>query len=148
MLCMKRYYTLHVPPSYHGKRPFPVVLNFHGGGGNPKTQRHISRMDASADRHGFIVVYPQGTNKKNKLIKGYTWNAGGCCGWAQENKVDDVAFTEALLDSLQADFSIDKKRVYATGISNGAIMSFRLACEMSDRIAAIAPIAGPMEMEN
>lgn len=145
---MKRYFILHVPASYNGERPFPVVLNFHGGGGNSKTQRHISGMNATADRNGFIVVYPQGTNKKGKLVKGYTWNGGGCCGWAQENRIDDVTFTAALLDALQAEFSIDTKRVYATGISNGAIMSYRLACELADRIAAIAPIAGPMEMQS
>lgn len=144
---MKRYFTLHLPASYNRERPAPVVLNFHGGGGNSKTQRHISGMNATADRNGFIAVYPQGTNKKGKLVKGYTWNGGGCCGWAQENRIDDVKFTAALLDALQAEFSIDTKRVYATGISNGAIMSYRLACELADRIAAIAPVAGPMEMQ-
>ncbi len=144
---MKRYFTVHLPASYNRERPAPVVLNFHGGGGNSKTQRHISGMNATADRNGFIVVYPQGTNKKGKLVEGYTWNGGGCCGWAQENGIDDVKFTAALLDALQDEFSIDTKRVYATGISNGAIMSYRLACELADRIAAIAPVAGPMEMQ-
>ncbi len=143
----ERHYSLHVPSSYTSRKAVPVILNFHGGGGNSKTQRHISRMDETADREGFIVVYPQGTNKKSRFFKGYTWNAGGCCGWAQEHKIDDVKFTTMLLDVLEKDFVIDTKRVYATGISNGAIMSYRLACEMADRIAAIAPISGPMEMK-
>jgi len=144
---MDRFFTLHVPPSYTGKTPMPVVLNFHGGGGNAKTQRHISRMDETSDRHSFIVVYPQGTNKKANLMKGYTWNAGSCCGWAQEHKIDDVKFVNKLLDYIEQKFVVDTKRIYSTGISNGAIMSYRLACEMADRIAAIAPISGPMGME-
>lgn len=145
---LQRFFTIHVPSVYDGTKPIPVILNFHGGGGNSKTQRHISRMDASADRNGYIVVYPQGTNKKSQIVKGFTWNAGGCCGWARDNNIDDVGFTAKLLDSLQNEFLIDEKRVYATGISNGAIMSYRLACEMPDRIAAIAPVAGPLEMKN
>ncbi|MEW6426938.1 MAG: PHB depolymerase family esterase [Thermodesulfobacteriota bacterium] len=144
---MERSFTLHVPTSYDGKRPMAVVLNFHGGGGNSKTQRHISRMDATADREGFIVVYPQGTNEKSLIKNGYTWNAGTCCGWAQEHNIDDVRFTGLMLDRLEKEFVVDTKRIYATGISNGALMCYRLACELADRIAAIAPIAGPMGMD-
>lgn len=143
---MKRCYAFHVPPSYDKSRLTPVVLNFHGGGGKPKTQRHASMMNRTSDRGGFIVVYPQGTNRALKLHKGYTWNAGTCCGWAQENKIDDVAYTVALLDDLGKVLCVDRKRVYATGISNGAMMCYRLACELSERIAAIAPVSGPMQM--
>jgi polyhydroxybutyrate depolymerase len=143
---LERYYSFYLPRLYNGKSPMPVVLNFHGGGGNSKTQRHISRMDETADRHGLIVVYPQGTNKESLMRNGYTWNAGSCCGWAQEHGVDDVKFTRMMLDSLEKELAIDPRRIYATGISNGAMMCYRLACEMADRIAAIAPISGPMGM--
>lgn len=142
----KRYYSIHVPPSYDKSRPTPVVLNFHGGGGNSKLQRNASQMDSVSDRKGFITVYPQGTNKKFKLYAGYTWNAGTCCGWAKKNNIDDVAYTAALLDDLSKILNVDGKRVYATGVSNGAMMCYRLACELSDRIAAIAPVSGPMQM--
>ena len=73
-----------------------------------------------------------------------TWNGGNCCGYAQWNKVDDVGFTRALLDDLAKVVNVDAKRVFATGISNGGIMCYRLASELSDRIAAIAPVAGTM----
>src|SRR5262249_28453659 len=73
-----------------------------------------------------------------------TFNGGNCCGYAKENKIDDVAFVRALLDDLEKTVNVDKKRVYATGMSNGAIMSYLLASELSDRIAAIAPVGGPI----
>jgi polyhydroxybutyrate depolymerase len=105
-------------------------------------------MDADSDRFGFIVVYPEGTNEENRfrLRKGYTWNAGNCCGWAQEHQIDDLSFTTAMLDKLEAQFNIDSKRIYATGFSNGAMMCYRLACELSNRIAAIATVGAPMGM--
>jgi len=143
---MERFYAVHVPRSYVPSRPTPVILNFHGGGGNPKSERTISLMDQASERYGFIVVYPQGTGAKGRLInpQGYTWNAGTCCGWAMEHRIDDVGYTNAMLDDLEKQFNIDKKRVFATGISNGAMMCYRLACELAHRIAAIAPIAGSM----
>jgi polyhydroxybutyrate depolymerase len=143
---LERHYAVHAPPNYDPMRPIAVILNFHGGGGNSKTQRTISQMDQSSDRYGFIVVYPEGTGAKLRLInpEGYTWNAGACCGWAMENRVDDVGFVNAMLDDLEKYYNIDKKRVYATGISNGAMLCYRLACELSHRIAAIAPVAGTM----
>lgn len=143
---LERSYAVHVPGNYTASRATPVILNFHGGGGNPKSERKISMMDQASDRYGFIVVYPQGTGAKGRLINphGYTWNAGTCCGWAMANHIDDVGYTNAMLDDLEKQFNIDKKRVFATGISNGAMMCYRLACELSNRIAAIAPISGTM----
>ena len=110
---LERYYSVHVPPSYDPSRPTPVILNFHGGGGNPKSQRTITVMDQASDRFGFIVVYPQGTGAKFRLINphGYTWNAGTCCGWAMKQGIDDVGYARAMLDDLARQFNIDKKRV-------------------------------------
>src|SRR5215831_5938057 len=99
-------------------------------------------MDVLADREGFLAVYPYGTGvMKAKLL---TWNAGPCCGYAQKNKIDDVAFVAALLDDLAARVDYDRARVYATGHSNGAMMAYRLAQDLSDRIAAIAPVGGAL----
>src|SRR5437016_6447484 len=98
-------------------------------------------LNEKADRAGFLAVYPSGTGRLERAL---TWNGGNCCGYAMLNKVDDVAFTRGLLDDLAKAVLIDRKRVYATGMSNGAMMVYRLASELSDRIAAIAPVSGPM----
>lgn len=133
----RRSFRVHVPASYQAKTPAPIVLMLHGGGGSGKQlQDKSSKMDVIADREGFITVYPDGTG----LIQ--TWNAGNCCGAGVRNNVDDVAFIAALVDHLTGALCIDEARVFATGMSNGAILSHRLACELSERIAAIAPVAG------
>ncbi len=140
----KRRYTLHVPPSYSGGRPVPLVLNLHGGGGRSATARLQSGMDVTSDKAGFIVVYPDGTGRTIWSRRLLTWNAGECCGNALEKNVDDVGFINAVLDDVSSLFNIDASRIYATGLSNGAMMAYRLACELSGRIAAIAPIAATM----
>lgn len=129
-----RVARVHVPPAYDGKKPVPVVLNFHGRLSSPAQEEAISEMTPKSDAAGFVVVYPTGV--------GQTWNAGYCCGEAQTQNVDDVGFTRALLDELGTKLCIDKRRIFATGLSNGGFMSHRLACELSDRIAAIGPVAG------
>lgn len=96
------------------------------------------------DEAGFIAVYANGTGRFERML---TWNAGNCCGYAMRNNVDDVGFVRTLLDDLASAAKIDQDRVYATGMSNGAMISYRLASELSDRIAAIAPVAGPMGTE-
>lgn len=137
----QRSYLVHVPSSYDGSRPFPLVLSYHGGGANARVQARFSGLNEKADRAGFIVVHPNGTGRRQSLL---TWNAGTCCLYAMLQKVDDVGFTRALLDDVAKRLRIDPKRVYATGISNGGMMAYRLACELSDRIAAIAPISGTL----
>jgi polyhydroxybutyrate depolymerase len=137
----KRTYLVHIPKSYDGKKPYPVVLVYHGGGSNAEQMVRFCGLNETADKASFIAVYPSGTGRLEKVL---TWNGGNCCAYAMQNKVDDVAFTSALLDDLAKVVNVDSKRVYATGMSNGAIMVYRLASELSDRIAAIAPVAGPM----
>jgi polyhydroxybutyrate depolymerase len=139
-----RTYIVHIPPKYDPQQPMPVVLAFHGGGSNAEQMVKFCGLNETADKHGFIVVYPSGTGRLEKLL---TFNGGNCCGYAMTNKVDDVAFTKGLLDDLAKVVNVDPKRVYATGMSNGAIMSYLLASELSDRIAAIAPVGGPMGTE-
>ncbi len=138
----KRRYIVHVPPGYTAARPTPVVMFFHGGGASAINSRSWLGFDPLADQKGFITVYPYGTGiLPRKLL---TFNAGSCCGYAMKHNVDDVGFTRAMLDELGRSFCVDPKRVYSTGYSNGAMMSYRLACEMPDRIAAIGPVAGTL----
>lgn len=136
-----RSYLVHVPPQYLPDRPVPVVLAFHGGGSNADQMVRFCGLNEKADQEGFVVVYPNGTGRTDRIL---TWNGGNCCGYAMLNAVDDVGFVRALLDDLGKVLHVDHKRVFATGMSNGAIMAYRLASELSDRIAAIAPVAGPM----
>ena len=125
---------VHVPEKYDPSAPTTLVLNFHGFGSNSFQEALLSLMNDASDERGFIVAYPNGTVN--------SWNAGLCCGTAASLAVDDVAFTAALIDELSKAYCIDPKRIFATGMSNGAFLSHRLACEMSDKIAAIAPVAG------
>ena len=136
-----RTYHVHIPRSYDGTKAFPVVLAFHGGLSRAESLIRACGLNEKADDAGFIAVYPTGTSRYGRLL---TWNAGNCCGYAMRQKVDDVGFVRALLDDLAEIANIDSQRVYATGYSNGAMMCYRLASELSDRIAAIAPVAGPM----
>jgi polyhydroxybutyrate depolymerase len=129
---------VHLPPSYVAGRPTPLVILMHGGGGNGAQAQRAYAMDPVADREGFIVVYPNGSGRSRLL----TWNAANCCAYAHERGVDDVAFIRALLDQLERTYSIDPRRIYATGMSNGAMMAYRIGCQLDDRLAAIAPVAG------
>jgi polyhydroxybutyrate depolymerase len=136
---LDRRYFVHVPPTPPPAEGWPAVLIFHGGGSNPQQTIRYTDLNRTADKHGFLAVYPDGAGRVESVR---TFNAGICCGYAQMHRIDDVQFTRDLLDDLARRTTIDRRRVYATGISNGAMMAYRLASELSDRIAAIAPIAG------
>jgi polyhydroxybutyrate depolymerase len=137
---LERTYLVHLPPGYNGKTPLPLVLVLHGATESPENVERLSGMSEKADRENFIAVYPRGTGTLP------TWNSGACCAYAMKEHIDDVAFFHALLDKLQNQYAIDAKRIYATGISNGGMMSYRLACEMSDTIAAISPVEGSQDI--
>lgn len=138
-----RTYIVHVPPQVSEGRPLPVVLAFHGGGGNASGFKAYAGLDALADREGFLVVYPDGSGRFGRRL--LTWNAGGCCGYAAAHNVDDVGFAIAVLRDVARNVLVNPARVYATGHSNGAMMAYRMAVDASDRIAAIAPVAGAMQ---
>ena len=139
---IKRTYLIHLPPQYREGSSLPLVFVLHGGGGTARNAVRMSNMNPKADKEGFIVVYPNGTGKlKDKLL---TWNAGVCCGYSIENNIDDVKFFRLLIRKLKDQYNIDPKRIYVTGLSNGAMMSYVLACELSEEIAAIAPVAGSL----
>ena len=141
---LRRSYLVHVPPQASPGRPLPLVLNFHGAGSNAEVVKAYTRMDKAADRDGYIVVYPNGSSGfQGRFL---TWNAGSCCGPAAALQVDDVGFTLAVLDDISKRASVDSTRVYAVGLSNGAMMAYRVAAEASERIAAVAGVAGTMSV--
>lgn len=133
---LQRTYRLHLASHHDPARPAPLVLVFHGGGGTPEQIERESRFSELSEREGFIVAYPAGYRR--------SWNdgRGSDAVAAQRDGVDDVGFVAALIDDLSANLRIDPKRIYATGISNGAMFSHRLAMTLSSRLAAIAPVAG------
>lgn len=140
----RRTYIVHVPRKHDTSKPAPVVLAFHGAGMNGSGMMAFTGLNKKADEAGFLAVYPDGTGLGRLLL---TWNAGGVKGKAASARPDDVAFVRALLDDLAGVVAVDANRVYATGMSNGGMMCYRLAAELSDRIAAIAPVAGTMAVE-
>ncbi len=141
-----RTYLLHLPAGYDGASDLPLIIALHGGFGNAYRIERQSRLSAKADAEHFIVVYPEGV--RGGLLSVRSWNAGGCCGFAANAGIDDVGFINALLDTLIHTYAVDTARIYATGMSNGGYMAYRLACESADRIAAIAPVAASMSLNN
>lgn len=133
-----RSYTLNLPPGYYDSSAFSLVIALHGGGGSGTQFETTSRLTDKANASGFIVVYPDGT------VQIKTWNAGTCCGYAVTKQVDDVKFISAMIDKLVSTYKINPKKVYATGHSNGGMLCYRLACELSNKIAAIAPNSSSM----
>jgi polyhydroxybutyrate depolymerase len=131
----RRYY-LHLPPGWRRDRPAALVLVFHAGGGRAPDIAPHTGFSRVADREGFVVVYPQGLRGR--------WNDGRGFPTATH---DDVGFVRALLDTLGRELAIDPKRVYATGISNGAMFVYRLACDLPGSFAAVAPVAGGFPAE-
>lgn len=125
---LMRSYRLHLPSGYNQGSVYPLVINMHGLGSNALEQEFYTAFNQVSDTAGIVVAYPNAI--------GGSWNIASTTG------VDDVGFISALIDTLDADYSIDLNKVYATGMSMGGFMSYRLACELSDRIAAIASVTG------
>ena len=136
---LQREYILYVPKKYKDEKHKSLILAFHGGGANNKSFIRFTGLNTKADAAGFLVAYPNGTGRFSSVR---TFNGGICCGYARDQNIDDVAFVKKLIDKLVTEYKVDPKRVYATGMSNGGIISYRLADELSEKIAAIAPVAG------
>jgi polyhydroxybutyrate depolymerase len=147
-----RIYDLHLPPSYDGTTPIPLVLDLHGWLSSKSGQRFFSGFDAIADAEGFAVVWPQGlfgqpgNPEATNAPAGPSWNAGFCCGAAVTVEPDDLGFLRTLVEAVVREVAIDRRRVYATGLSNGGAMAQRLACEAADLFAAVAPVAFPIAL--
>jgi len=139
---LKRAFKIYVPSTYSESVPAPLLLALHGKGGNGASMILLTRsaFNKLSEKEGFIVVYPDGVEKN--------WNDGrkddSTNDRAHRENIDDVGFLSAMIDTLMKRFNIDKSRIYVTGMSNGAIMSYRLACELAHRITAIAPVTGNM----
>jgi polyhydroxybutyrate depolymerase len=142
---VERKYSVHAPPQYDRQRPTPVVLIYHGALTNGDMVSAFTGLNKKADEAGFLAVYPNGNGNGKRT---FVWNSGGLRSKAVDQKYDDVAFTSALLDDLATIANVDARRIYATGLSNGGMMCYRLAAELSDRIAAIAPVAGTMSISD
>lgn len=131
-----RSYRLHVPAGYTGARPLPVVLVFHGSNASASVIERETAFDVRADSLGFFVVYPEGEHR--------AWNIGECCHFAYRKNVNEAAFVNDILEQLREDFQIDTTRIYSTGYSDGATLSYLLACKMSHQLAAVAGISGTL----
>ncbi|HEU4887540.1 MAG TPA: PHB depolymerase family esterase, partial [Thermoanaerobaculia bacterium] len=140
---VSRSYLVHVPKN-RPDGPLPLVVLMHGGGGDAVQAMRAYRMNEVADREGFLVAYPNGSGRFEKRL--LTWNAGNCCAYAQEHGVDDVRFIRAMVAKIGRELRVDPSRIYATGMSNGAMMAHRLGCEAPDLFAAIAPVAGALNI--
>ncbi|MFZ5820145.1 MAG: alpha/beta hydrolase family esterase [Chloroflexota bacterium] len=139
---VERSYVLHIPPGYDPSQPAALVLAFHGITLDAYEMIRISGFNAQSDAAGFIVAYPNAAGEQR------SWNGGHCCGEAARDNVDDLGFVRAVIADISASLDIDPKRIYATGFSNGAILAYRLACEMADQIAAIAPVSATQALED
>lgn len=135
---LQRQYILYVPAMYTPGTPVPLVFNFHGYTSAAFEQMNYGDFRPIADTAGFIVVHPMGTVDQ-------LGNTHFNVGWGTST-VNDLGFTAALIDSLSVEYSINQDRIYSTGMSNGGFMSYQLACELSDRIAAIASVTGTMNV--
>ena len=135
---LTREYSIYVPASYDGTTSFPLLFNFHGGGGDIASQIAIADMSTIADTANFIVVYPQARQDPSD---------GNSFNWIPKvpGTFDDVPFISSLIDTIAINYEIDQNRIYACGYSLGGDMSFELACKLNSRIAAIAPVARTMQ---
>lgn len=135
---LQRDFILYVPENYTADNAVPLVFNFHGYTSNANEQMNYGDFRSIADTAGFIIVHPNGTVDN---LGNTHWNVG----WGTST-VDDIGFTESLIDTLALDYNINFERIFATGMSNGGFMSYTLACELSDKIAAIASVTGSMNV--
>jgi len=143
----QRHYRLYVPTTLRAGEPAPLLVALHGGLGTSEQFALNSGFDELAESNGFVVVYPDGIRAVADRPGLQTWNGGYCCGPAARDEVDDVGYIRFLIDLVSAQLPVDPSRVFAAGHSNGAILAYRLACELSDRIVAIGVQAGSLGVD-
>lgn len=140
---IERRYRVHVPRGLDLSRPAPLLVALHGGGGSMDYQADDANygLVSLSEREGVLLVFPNGYSRLRSGTFA-TWNAGSCCGPARDREIDDVGFIRQVVANLQQQLKVDRERIFATGMSNGAMMAYRLACDASDVFKAIAPVAG------
>lgn len=136
---LQRDFLLHVPPGYHGDKPLPMLLVMHGAFSTAVQTERETGFSALADREGFLVAYPEGIGLFGFLQH---WNAGHCCGKAEADGVDDVAFVDAVIAEVRRRLSVDPQRIYMAGMSNGGMFTYRFAAERTTTLAAAAVVSG------
>lgn len=136
---LEREYYLYKPANM-GNDARPLVVVLHGGAGKPAGAARMTGFSELADQENFMVAYPAGAGRVP------TWNAGKCCGYAERRNIDDVGFIRAMVEEIRKNNAVDPLRIYATGMSNGAMMAYRLGCEMSDVFSVVAPVSGAMNV--
>lgn len=146
---LRRTYVVHVPASYKPENPAPLVVMLHGGGGSARAAMLETEWAIKAETEGFLAAFPDATAIDPARPSSFAgnpqlWNDGSDRFYPDQKAPDDVAFIAAMLDDLSNRFAVDDRRVFVTGFSNGASMSFRAGAELSHRIAAIAPVAGAL----
>jgi polyhydroxybutyrate depolymerase len=140
---VERTFRLHVPAALP-TGPVPLLVALHGGGGSGRRFEQQTGFDGLADRDGFLVAYPDGTGAGPAGGALRTWDAGTCCGPAARDGVDDVTFVRHLISFVQGTRPVDADRVYVVGHSNGGMLAYRVACELSDVVAAVALQSGAL----
>ncbi|WP_238540940.1 PHB depolymerase family esterase [Herbaspirillum sp. YR522] len=146
-LSLKTMPVGHLSRAYFSERaahptPLPLIIALHGGGSNGSMLARATGLAEIGEAAGYMVVFPNGTGP---AIDARTWNSGGCCGYAQLHKVDDVAFLRALIDKLVADGQVDRSRVFITGLSNGGMMAYRMAAEAPELFKAVAVVSAVLD---
>jgi len=139
--------VIHVPRAYDKASPVPVVIMLHGMGGTATNALRETGWSAKAEKETFIAVYPEATRPDMASPPSFSrnaqaWNDGSGRFHAAGRQIDDVAFIRAVIDRISAEYNVDGRRIFVAGFSNGASMAFRVAAELADRIAAVAPNAG------
>lgn len=138
---INRKYLVYIPKSFEKEKKATLLFAFHGGGGNADQMLKNYGIKEKADELGFIAIFPNGYSRfPNGMLA--SWNADACCANARDKKINDVSFVKEILNEVKLKYKIDENKIYATGMSNGGMMTYKLACEMSDTIKAIASVAG------
>lgn len=136
-----RKYLLYIPLSYDASRSTPLLLFFHGGGGHMEQAAKDYGWREKSEKEGFILAFPNGSSRFRRG-RFATWNAGECCGYARDSKIDDVGFVKRVISDIARKANVDNGKIFAVGMSNGGMLAHRLACEMADTFKAVASVAG------
>lgn len=139
----KRRYIVHLPPRWTARTVWPVIFAFHGGGAAAESIRNQSRLNLISEKYGVVIVYPDGYAVPDSSTL-RTWNALTCCGPALRAHEDEIELTAQLVEDVRKRYAADLSRLYATGFSNGAMLTHLIGAQLSRIFAAIAPVSGDM----